>query len=84
MTNYSERIAEAGGPGNAMPVLQEAMADASRDLEELLNKWHRDLPILLAAMRAVMPHMERFAGAKGVALADALGRITGCIAIENR
>ena len=84
MTNYSKRIAEAGGLDEVMPILKEALREISEDMEKMLNKYQQDMPLLLVCMRQTLPHVERFAGKDGRDLADEICKIVGCIAIRTK
>ena len=81
MTNFSDRMVEMGGddPIKALPVLQEALMEASGDLGKLVNKWQDDMPILLAAVMNTVPQMEQICGKAGVEASRALQQITACI-----
>ena len=84
MTNYSKRIAEAKDPDEAITILREALGEISADMQKLLNKYQKDIPVLLACMRQTLPHVERYAGEDGRDLADYICRISGCIAIRTK
>lgn len=84
MTNYIERIMATDEEDEELKIVHEALAEAAKDMETLMNKWKLDMPILLAGMKQALPHVERFSGEHGRHLADELLKIGVCIAVVQR
>jgi hypothetical protein len=85
MTDYMMKM-KKGGPESVRPLLREGMQEACRDMQELVNKWRIDMPLLLAAVTLTKPLIEAWCGADGRSIANEICRmaeVVGTNIIEN-
>ena len=69
---------------NEESALQEGAFEMSKDITEMLNKYHNaDIPLLLACVKMAIPQIENICGEEGVSLADELCKRIICVGREE-
>ena len=80
--SYLEKAVKAG-PFMYHEVVQEALHEAGKDFSKLINKWNgEDAAVLLVAMKATIPQLERLCGESGEVLAEHLLKMTRTVLFE--
>ena len=61
-------VYESGPSRDGLAALEQGTKLIAKDLNELVNAYGADLPVLVACIKGSMPHWERHLGESGMAL----------------